>query len=159
MVRFFCIGMVCSLVENPCFCIFQGQVGTEGADAILEPCSFATAAGDGRELWQLYQKYALQAGCTLLQRTNNCGLPHAYFQQTNRMASFAGFLAVLIQAALIKWADCECWGQEMLGSRRRHSCADWLRQWKHMGNAGQRCTLMLVILVSWKFLAAGVQAN
>ena len=48
-----CIGRVCALVDDPCFCILPGKVGIEGADAILEPCSVATAAGDGRELWQL----------------------------------------------------------------------------------------------------------
>ena len=40
------------------------------------------------------------------------------------MPSFAAVLAVLIQAALVKWSDCECWGQEMLGGRRGHCGAD-----------------------------------
>ena len=44
-----------------------------------------------------------------------------------------------MQAALVKWADCERCRQEVHGCRRRHCCADWLRQWKHVGNAGQRC--------------------
>ena len=53
-----CLGRVCALVDDPCFFTLPGKVGIEGADAILEPCSVATAAGDGRELWQLSQKYA-----------------------------------------------------------------------------------------------------
>ncbi len=54
-----CIGRVCALVGDPCFRTFPGKVGIEGADVILEPCSVATAAGDGRELWQLSQQCAL----------------------------------------------------------------------------------------------------
>ena len=50
---------LCALVDDLCFCTFPGKVGIEGADAMLEPCSVATAAGDGRELWHLPQKYAL----------------------------------------------------------------------------------------------------
>jgi len=38
--------------EEMCLTVADGKVGIEGADAILEPCSVATAAGDGRELWQ-----------------------------------------------------------------------------------------------------------
>ena len=54
-----CIGRVCALVGDSCFHTFPGKVGIDGADVILEPCSVATAAGDGRELWQLSQQCAL----------------------------------------------------------------------------------------------------
>ena len=52
-------GRVCALVGGPCFRTFLGKVGIEGADVTLEPCSVATAAGDGRELWELSQQCAL----------------------------------------------------------------------------------------------------